>query len=73
MAHGGRYDLVDGDPGPHKDPSLVASPQDSHEAGVHDDLAHVVGTGYIFEQRSLWYRVSVGVLDLEIRKYLVSF
>ena len=50
MAHGGRYDLVDGDPGPNKDPSLVASPQDSHEAGVHDDLAHVVGTGYIFEQ-----------------------
>jgi len=73
VAHGTRNNLVNGDPGPHKDPSLVASPEDPHEAGVHDDLTHVVGARYVLEQGAFWYGVRVRVLDLEIGKYLVSF
>jgi len=73
VAHGGCYHLVDGDPGPDHNPSTVLNPQDQHEAGVDDDLAHVVGAGDVIEERTLGHGVLVGAADFQLSKDLVSF
>jgi len=72
VTHGGRNDLVDGDPGPHHDPSPVPGPKYEHEAGVQDDLAHVVGAGDVVEQGTLWHGVCIRTPYLQLRKDLVS-
>ena len=50
----------------------MRGPQDEHEAGVNDDLTQVVGTRDKVKQRSMWNRVSVGALDLQVSKYFMS-
>ena len=72
MAHGGGYGLIDGDPGPDHHPSSVIRAKDEHEAGIDDDLAHVVGAGDIIKEGALWHGVFVGIADLQLGKDLVS-
>ena len=49
----------------------MRGPQDEHEAGVNDDLTQVMGTRDKVKQRSMWNRVSVGALDLQVGKYFM--
>jgi len=72
VAHSGSYDLVDGDPGPDHHPSSVLRSKDEHEAGIDDDLTHVVGAGDIIEEGALWHGVFVGIADFQLCKDLVS-
>ena len=72
MAHGSGYDLVDGDPGPDHHPSYVSRPKDDHQAGIDDDLTHVVGAGDIIEEGALWHGVFVWIADFQLGKDLVS-
>jgi hypothetical protein len=50
----------------------VSRPKDEHEAGIDDDLTHVVGAGDIIEEGALWHGVFVGIADFQLGEDLVS-